>query len=155
VLLAAMLDAAPGATGVLFDRAEVADGARAAMARRGLADRVEVVSGDFVEAVPEGGDLYVIKAVLPDWSDDPATQILRHCHRASAPGGTLLIIELIVPSEPARSGVHLLDLHILALLGGHERTQAEYAAMLDTAGYRLERVLPLPGLQSIVEARRA
>jgi SAM-dependent methyltransferase len=157
--LAAILAAAPHATGVLFDRPEVMDDARATMGERGLADRVEFVGGDFRESVPEGGDLYLLKGIMHDWDNGPAGRILANCHRASQPGSTLLSLEGIVRDQaPLDPMVHLIDLAMLLLVGGRERTRAEFDELFGGAGYRIERAVPLPMLAyfpyHIIEARR-
>ena len=95
--------AAPSATGVLFDLPEVVDGAREVLAASRQPDRVELVGGDFIEQVPAGGDLYLLKSILHDWHDERALQILRSIHRASAPGARLAVIEVPLPSQPAPS----------------------------------------------------
>jgi hypothetical protein len=145
--LSALLEAAPKATGILFDRPEVMDDARATMAARGLTDRVELIGGDFLETVPEGGDLYLIKGVLHDWDDEGAGRILANCARAAAPGSTLLSLEGIVRSEPPLDQiVHLIDLSMLLLVGGRERTRAEFDTLFDGAGYRIAETVALPTL---------
>ena len=145
MLLAGLLDAAPSATGVLFDRPEVVQGARAWLAARGLAGRVDIVAGDFFEEVPPGGDLYVLKSVLHDWDDQQAVQILRRIHQAAQPGATLAIIEGLLPSQPSPSYLHLLNLFMFLELNGRERAIEDYASLLEKAGYRLDRAIPTAG----------
>lgn len=145
--LSAILDAAPKATGILFDRPEVMDDARETLAARGLIDRVELVGGDFLEFVPEGGDLYLIKGVLHDWDDDGASKILANCHRAAAPGSTILSLEGIVRAEPPLDQVvQLIDLSMLLLVGGRERTKAEFDALFGSVGYKISDTIALPTL---------
>jgi hypothetical protein len=145
--LSAMLEAAPGATAVLFDRPEVMDAARKTMEARGLLDRVEFQGGDFLEEVPTGGDLYLLKGILHDWDDEPVSRILGNCHRAARPGSTLLSFEGIVRSKPPLDPlVHLVDLSMLLLVGGRERTREEFDALFNGAGYHIEQVIPLPSL---------
>ena len=157
-LLAGLLEAAQQATGVLFDRPEVIAEARPVIAARGLAERVELVGGDFFTEVPLGGDLYVLKSVLHDWNDTDAVRILANCHRAAQPGSMLLLVEGVKPTEPGPSPVHLINLLMLIQVEGRERTRKEHQALLEAAGYRLERVLaPSPGQHhpwSLLEARR-
>lgn len=157
-LLSAMLKAAPNATGVLFDRPEIVADARAAMEARGLAGRVEIVGGDFRDEVPADGDLYLLKGILHDWDDAPAAKILRNCHRAARPGSSLLSLEGIVPSTPPLDPlVHLIDLSMLVLVGGRERTREEFDELFESSGYRIERTVPLKlGYfpYHIIEARR-
>jgi SAM-dependent methyltransferase len=157
--LAAMLDSAPDATAVLFDRPEVMDDARKLIAARGLADRVEFVGGDFLQEVPSGGDLYLIKGVLHDWDDEPAARILANCHRAANPDSTLLSFEGIVRSDPPLDQlVHLVDLAMLLLVGGRERTREEFDELFGRAGWRITQAIPLPQLPyfpyHIIEAAR-
>jgi hypothetical protein len=157
--LSAILDAAPHATGVLFDRPEVMDEARTTMETRGLTDRVEFVGGDFREEVPAGGDLYLLKGIMHDWDNEPAGRILANCHRAAQPDSTLLSLEGIVRDQaPLDPMVHLIDLAMLLLVGGRERTRAEFEQLFGGAGYHIERVVPLPMLAyfpyHIIEARR-
>ena len=143
-LLAGLLAVAPAATGVLFDLPEVIDGAREALSESGQADRVELVGGDFLKQVPAGGDLYLLKSILHDWDDERALQILHAIRRASAPGATVAVIEGLLPSQPARSPVHLANLMMLVAHGGCERTLEDYARLLAEAGFGLERVIPAP-----------
>jgi hypothetical protein len=157
--LSAILQAAPKATGVLFDRPEVMDAARATMTARGLADRVELVGGDFRESVPEGGDLYLLKGIMHDWDDEPASRILANCHRAAGPDATLLSLEGVVRDEPPLEPmVHLIDLAMLLLVGGRERTRAEFEELFGGAGWQIAQVIPLPMLMyfpyAIIEAKR-
>jgi len=156
--LSAILDAAPQATGVLFDRPEVMDEARATIAARGFADRVEFVGGSFLDEVPEGGDLYLVKGIMHDWDNGPAGRILSNCQRASAPGTTLLSLEGIVrDTPPLEQMVHLIDLAMLLLVGGRERTRAEFDRLFGGAGWEITKVVPLPMLAyfpyHIIEAR--
>lgn len=145
--LSAILDAAPNATGILFDRPEVMDAARETLTARGLIDRVELVGGDFLETMPEGGDLYLIKGVLHDWNDEGATKILGNCYRAAAPGSTLLSLEGIVRADPPLDQVvQLIDLSMLLLVGGRERTKAEFETLFSGAGYRISDAIALPTL---------
>ncbi len=145
ILLAALLDAAPSARGVLFERPEVAQAARASVAASGHADRVDIVAGDFFREVPSGGDLYVLKSVLHDWDDRRALHILGNVHRAAEPGSRLVVIEMPLPSGPGGSFVHLLDLLMLVGLGGRERTVEDYSALLEQSGYLLERTTHTSG----------
>jgi hypothetical protein len=143
-LLAGLLATAPSATGVLFDRPEVIDGARDALLASGQADRIDLVGGDFFNRVPAGGDLYLLKSILHDWDDQRALQILRNVHRASARGARLAVIEALLPSQPAASYVHLGNLLMLVQLGGRERTLEHYADLLVDAGFVLERTIAAP-----------
>ncbi len=151
-LLAAVLQKAPGASGVLFDLPSVIDGAGAPLKAAGVDRRCTMIGGSFFESVPEGGDAYLLKTIIHDWADDQALTILRHIRSAIAPGGRLLILELVLPKgAPPHPGM-LLDLEMLVQAGGRERTASEYAELLSKAGFRQNRVIPTAGPMSIVEA---
>lgn len=158
VLLAGLLDAAPQATGVLFDRSEVIDRARQTITNRGLAERVELIAGDFFTDIPADGDLYLLKAVLHDWDDEHATRILNNCHRAARPGSTLLVVEGVLPEDDpehdSAAELRIIDLMMLVMEGGKERTRTEYEALLNAAGYQLTQIIPTTSYWHILEARR-
>lgn len=142
-LLACLLQAAGESSGVLFDRAEALADAPGFLAGQGVAGRVELATGDFLREVPAGGDLYVLCQVLHNWNDDLARTIVANCHRASRPGGSLLVIEYVLPDGPEPSLAHLMDLIMLIAVGGRERTRAEHEALMESAGYLLVRDTPL------------
>ena len=142
-LLQAILDRYPGARGILFDVPSVISGARAT-------DRCELVEGDMFHSVPAGGDLYMMKKIIHDWDDARAVQILDHCRRGLVPGGCVLVIDCVLePSNRPDLG-KWLDLNMLALLPGRERTESEFAELFARAGLRLTRVVPA-GRMAIVE----
>jgi hypothetical protein len=141
-LLAYLLQARPAASGVLLDRAEALAGAPGYLAGAGVADRVELVTGDFLREVPEG-DLHVLCQVLHNWDDEHVRTIVGHCARASHPGGGLMIIEYLLPDDPQPSLANLLDLIMMLVVGGRERTRGEYEAILGPAGYTLARETPV------------
>ena len=146
-LLDAILDRAAGASGVLFDLPQV-------VADAGLADsaRRRVVSGDFFNDPLPRADVYVLMDLLHDWADADAARILEAVRRAAPRHARVLIIETLVPEVPGPHFGKTLDIIMLAVTGGRERTQTEYAALLAAAGLRLERVLPTRSEYSIVEA---
>lgn len=144
-LLAALLSAQPDASGVLFDRPEVVAGVPGDLGVPALAGRVEVVGGDFLEGVPAGGDTYVMKNVLHDWSDDDALRILESVRRAVDDDGELLVIELVLPPAGERSIAHLVDLSMLVTFGGRERTHDEFRELFDAGGFALADVVALSG----------
>jgi hypothetical protein len=112
------------------------------------------VGGDFFAAVPAGADLHLLKQIVHDWDDERATRLLQNCHRALAPAGTLLLVEMVVPADNRPSPAQAMDLNMLVVLGGRERTEEEYRALLRAAGFRLERVLPTHSPFSVIEATR-
>jgi hypothetical protein len=138
VLLSRILEVHSASTGILYDTAAVTQKASAYLARRGLSGRGEVIAGDFFAAVPRG-DLLVLEAILHDWDDERAGLILRQCRKALEPAGRILIIEDILPDKVDGALIEI-DLMMLVLHNGQERTLAEYEELLVREGFRLESV---------------
>jgi hypothetical protein len=154
-LLATVLLANPELHGVVFDLPHVAAKARASLEEADLADRCLVVSGDFfTDPLPEA-DAYVLASILHDWDDDRALTILRNCMRSAPEHGRLLLLEGVVPEGDEPSWAKQLDLHMLVMLGGRERTESEWRELLDQAGFTLERISPSSGTHLLEAARRA
>jgi hypothetical protein len=153
-LLGTVLAANRHLRGVLFDQPLVIDGARATFDRLGVANRVSCVGGDFFRSVP-AADAYVTSHIIHDWDDERAEAILKTIHRAAEPRARLLVVETVIPAGNAFSFGKLLDLEMLCLPGGIERTEAEYRALFKAAGFRLERVLATPASTQIIEGVKA
>lgn len=151
-LLSTMLRSAPQARGVLFDQPSVVENAGPTLEAAGVADRTRVAGGSFMESVPEGGDAYVMKNIIHDWSDDDAATILRNIRTAMAPGGKLVLLEMVLPERADAFIGLMLDLEMLVTAGGRERTRGEYANLLSRTGFRLTRVIDTVTPLSIVEA---
>jgi hypothetical protein len=145
-LLAHLLQAVPEATGVLFDRPEALAEAPQFLAAAGVNERVELAAGDFMREVPGGGDLYVLSQVLHNWGDDVAHTIVGNCRRASKPDGSLLVIEYVLPDGPEPSAAHLMDLIMLVLGTGRERTRAELEELMGSFGYSPARTTALTAM---------
>jgi len=141
-VLATLLIRFPWLEGVVLDLPHVVPGARRALEAQGLAGRCRAVEGDFFAAVPPGGDVYLLKQILHDWDDAQCTAILRACARAMAPRGRVFVVEMVIPDDGAPGPAQLMDLNMLVLLPGRERTRAEYAALLSAAGLTLEGEIP-------------
>lgn len=154
VLLRGLLARAGNARGVLFDRADVIEGARAAVDASGMQERIDLVSGDFFGEVPGGGDIYLLKSILHDWPDDKCEEIVRSVHRTAPPQSRLVVVEMLLADSPQPSPVTLMDMNMLVMLGGRERTAAEYTALLARCGYTVERVIPTGGMFSVIDAVR-
>jgi hypothetical protein len=153
--LAAALGRYPALRGLLFDRPQVVARARPLLQEAGLADRCRVEGGDFFEAVPGGADAYLLGHILHDWDDARAGLILDNLRRAMAAGAKLLLLEHVLPEGDGQAFGKLLDLHMMVLLGGLERTEAEYRRLFAAHGFRLTRVVPTAGDLSVVEGRPA
>ena len=131
MLLSAILAAAPQAEGTVFDTAAGIAGARQRLEQAGVAGRCRIVAGDFFAEIPDAADAYVLKSVLHDWDDDRAAAILSNCSRAMRPDSILLIVERLLPERTESSDAHreitMMDMHMLIMPGGRERTTSEYA----------------------------
>jgi hypothetical protein len=121
-----------------------------------VADRCEVVGGDFFHHVPAGADAYLLKGILHSHRDEDAIEILKQVRCAMHPGGRLLIVDVVLQAanEPNPQKA-LMDLMMLALVPGHERTEEEFRALLERAGFRLTRVIPMDNQNAIVEGAPA
>ena len=141
--------------GVLFDAPQVIEGARPKIEAAGLADRCETVSGDFFKSVPAGGDAYVMKWIIHDWDDQKAITILRNCRNEMKPNGKLILVDCVVPETNEPHFSKFIDLNMLVMTGGKERTKEEFEQLLADAGFKLLRVIPTDVPTSIVEAEPA
>jgi hypothetical protein len=144
------LKAAPGLRGVLYDHRHVL--AEARIQKAGLAERCELVEGDFFESVPAGADAYVLKRILHDWSDEVCVRILHNCREAMAPGGRVLVVDTVIPRGNAPHGGKVLDVMMMASLPGRERTEEDFSKLFAQAGLRLSRVIHTPAALSLTEA---
>lgn len=150
-LLAAILRSQPSVRGVLFDLPHVVASAEELLTAAGVADRCARVGGDFFEAVPTGGGAYVLASVLHDWDDDRCVAILTRCREVMQDHGKLLVVELVLPEGDEPFFGKWLDLHMLVMASGRERTASEYGTLFQAAGFELARVVPTPAGASIVE----
>ena len=153
-LLARVLAGRSDLRGIVFDLPQGVTEASPLLEAAGVADRVDVVAGNFFEAIPTGHDLYILASVLHDWDDTQAARILECCRRAMPPSGRLLLFECVLaPGSEADLG-KLVDLHMLVLFGGRERSREQWHALLAGAGFTIHRIVPTPALHWI-EARPA
>jgi hypothetical protein len=150
-LLHLLLADNPQMLGIVFDRPNVVAGAVEETAKRGLSDRVGVMGGDFFVSVP-AADLYLVKLVLHDWDDDSCVAILKNIRAAMNPGARVAVVEMLVgePSDPGPAA--LMDMNMLAVVPGQERSLAEYEALLSAAGLRRTKVAPTGSGQSVIES---
>lgn len=142
-LLCEILRSNPGLTGVLYDQQRVIDAAADLVAGQNLTDRVTFSAGDFGTSVPEGGDCYVLSRILHSQDDEAAVRLLKRCLDAMEPDGTLLVIERPVASGGAKTLGVWSDVHMMVLVGGVERTEEEYATLLEQSGFVLREVHPI------------
>jgi len=145
-LLASILQANPKARGVLFDLPRVVQSARAM-----ASERLELQGGDFFKDKLPACDAYTLMEVIHDWNDRESEAILSAVRGAAKEGAKVLVIELMLPEAPGPNAAALLDLAMMTLLGGKQRTRSEYAKLYEAAGLRLDRVITLPSAASIIE----
>lgn len=154
-LIAEILKAHPTVRGTLYDQPQVVEQPTYVVAA-GVVDRCDVVGGDMFRSVPEGADAYVVKRILHDWDDDRCVVILRNCREAMSPHGRVLVIDAIVPPGNDPHPSKTADIAMM-LIGGRERTEAEFRALYERAGLRLTRTLPTTARTAmvVVEGERA
>jgi len=151
-LITSILKANPELKGVLFDAPTVIEGARSKIEAAGLADRCETIAGDFFKSVPAGGDAYIMKWIIHDWNDELATTILKNCRNQIPANGKLILVDCVVPETDEPHFSKFIDLNMLVMTGGKERTAREFEKLLEGAGFRLSRLIPTDLPTSIVEA---
>jgi hypothetical protein len=151
-LLTTVLARYPHLHGVLFDLPPALVNAAALIAARGLTDRVRIEPGSFFEAVPAGGDAYLLSHVIHDWSEEQCLTILGNCRKVMPPAGRLLIVEMVIPDGNEPHPGKMLDIMMLVAPGGQERTVPEYHALLGKAGFRINKVVATASAVSVVEA---
>ncbi len=152
-LTAAFLERYPDLRATLLDRSHVLPGAEELMRSAGVRDRVELVAGDFFASVPAGGDVYLLSMILHDWTDHDAARVLATIRRAIPDTGRVLIIDAVLPPGDAPHFGKLLDLTMMAMLTGRERSEEEFADLLAGAGFRLANVSQMAAPTSLIEAR--
>lgn len=154
-LLAAILKTHPGMQGVVFDLPHAVKEAKAYLANEGVADRCDVVAGDFFESIPGGADIYILKNIIHDWNDERSIVLLRNCRRAMLPHGRLLVIEQVMPGRleacQAHRAIAWTDLVMLLAPGGCQRTDAEFRALFANAGLAVRRTTETALDYSIIE----
>jgi O-methyltransferase/methyltransferase family protein len=154
-VLMSVLKKYPNMRGVLTDVGHVIDGAAPRIAASGLAGRCQAVPCDFFQAVPEGGDAYIMKHIIHDWDDGRATTILKNIGRAmGARRGKVILLESVLAADSVPDLGKFIDIEMLALPGGRERSADEFRTLFAGAGFELTRVVPTKSPLSVVEAVR-
>jgi O-methyltransferase domain/Dimerisation domain len=148
-LLIKIVELYPETSGIVFDLGSTFGSPKRTV---GSAERCSYVAGNFFDSVPETTDAYLLCGVIHDWSDDRAAVILKNCRKAMAKNSRVLIVEMIVPESRSGSFSKILDLNMMVMTRGRERTKSEFHALLDAADLRLTRIVPTLAPQSIIEA---
>ena len=139
--LVTVLKQYPEMRGILFDRPGVVERARAGIERAGLRDRCQIVGGSFLERVPGGADAYLLRHILHNWDDEHALAILERVHEAMGDHAKLLIVDRIIPPGNEPMFGKIMDLNMLVMLGGVERTEDEFRDLFGLAGFRVSRIV--------------
>jgi hypothetical protein len=145
----------PTMKGILFDLPSVAEQAHCHVCALNLEGRCQTVAGDFFENIPAGADAYYMQHIIHDWADEPALKILSNCRRAlgGKPHGRLLVVDNIVTENSLPDPSKWLDIEMLLMPGGRERTEPQWRDLFAKAGFKITRMVPLQGSQSLIEAR--
>ena len=152
ILLCHLLKANPGLQGVVYDMPHVIEGTKKRIAAEGLSSRCEAVGGSFFESVPTA-DAYIMKHIIHDWDDEKAGVILKHCRKSMSKDGRVILVEAVVPPGNTPSFDKVLDLEMLMIPSGKERTEKEFRELFKSAGLKLEKIIPTPSPVQILEAR--
>lgn len=151
-LIASILKAYPNMQGILFDQPHVVIGAKNLIEAEGLAERTQIIGGDFFESVPSGGEVYILKQIIHDWDDTAAIAILKNCRVQMPKSGKILLIETVIPPRNEASFSKLVDLEMLVITGGCERNEAEYRALFKASGFQLTNIITTDSsLHAIIE----
>jgi O-methyltransferase domain/Dimerisation domain len=144
-LISAIVRSHPHLNGILFDLPEI-------IATANVDANIQPIAGNFFESVPSGGDAYLMRWIIHDWDDEKSLMILKNCHQAMPDHGKLLLVESLIPPGNDPSPAKFIDIIMLLMVGGRERTEEEYRSLLRSSGFELTRVIPTPSMLSIIEA---
>jgi len=153
-LLIHILRRHPVLRGTVAEREDLLPEIKANIARRDLSDRMDAVACDILTAIPTGGDAIILSHILHDWSDDDCLRILTSCHSALPDHGILIIAEAVIPPGNEFSPAKLLDLEVLVMGGGKERSEREFRTLLTRGGFRDIAITPISPELAVIEARR-
>ena len=151
-MISTVLNANPNLSGILFDAPSVVEKSKEFLASAGVGERCETIGGNFFESVPGGGDLYTMRWIIHDWDDEKSITILKNIRQVLPENGKLLLFEAVVPASGEPHFSKFMDLIMLTMTGGRERTAKEYEDLLAKAGLKVTKVIPTNSFMSIVES---
>jgi len=152
-LLALILEHNPDLKGIVYDQPSVVETTRTRIAEAGLEDRMEAIGGSFFDSVPAGADAYMLTLIVHDWSDPEAIELLRNIRAVIPDDGCLLVLENVIPPGNEFGYGKVVDVEQLVAFSGRERTEEEYRALFEAAGFTLDRIVPTAGPSSVLEGR--
>jgi hypothetical protein len=147
-LIAAILSCRTNLRGVLLDQPHVLAGAEELLREAGVANRCRVEPGDFFSTIPRCGDIYLLKSILHNWNDEAAVTILKNCRQAMTSNARIVLVESLV--DPAKPSPDCIDIHMLVIHGGKQRTSVEFEALFDTSGFRLQNIVNMASAASLI-----
>jgi hypothetical protein len=151
-LLEKILQFNPDMRGTVFDTASTIERTKQLHDDNAEGRLCSYVPGDFFISVPQGADAYLLSGVIHDWDDERAIRILGSCRRAMTRNSRVLLVDMVVPDNGVNCFTKLLDLNMLVMNGGRERTETEFRTLLDASGYKLTKIVPTMAPQSVIEA---
>ena len=154
-LTAVILNANPKMQAILFDREDVVVGAQRVLEGAGVADRCQIVGGNFFDSVLPDGDLYLISRVLLNWDDTDAIKILTNCYQAMTVKDRLVVVDFMLPKGKMSPFIGLTSLNLFILFGNFMRTEDEYYNLLSSAGFKVTNTIQTTGPVSAIEAKPA
>jgi hypothetical protein len=154
-ILCEILTRYPKLKGILFDMPSVVEDPRCAQCLLNVNHRCRTIAGNFFEHIPSGADAYYMQHIIHDWDDEPALKILGNCRQAmqGQKNGKLLVVDSVLPEDTEPHFAKLLDLEMLLMPGGRERTEREFRALFGKAGFEITRIAPTRASESVIEAR--
>ncbi len=151
--LTAILEKNKKIQGVLYELPHLANLAQEYVTSKGLTNRIQIITGSFLESVVSGGDLYILKRILHDWNDEVCIKILQNCHNAMGDNARLLILDCIVPEGSSYDISKDIDIIMMVIFGGKERTKKDFEKLFEVSGLKLDKITPIPGsMLSAIEA---
>lgn len=156
-ILCEILSQYPKLKGILFDMASVVEDPKCAQCLLNVNHRCQTLAGNFFEHIPPGADAYYMQHIIHDWDDEPALKILGNCRQAlqGQKNGKLLVVDSVIPQNPGPHFGKLLDLEMLLMPGGRERSEKQFRALFARAGFEITRIVPTRAAESVIEARLA
>lgn len=152
-MVLAILERYPKARGLVCDLSYIEGQANERIRAAGMSERARFEVADFFQRVPSGADAHVLKFILHDWNDEESVRLLKSCRAAIAPNGRILVLEVVVPETSGPDFSHVMDMNMLVMTGGMERTAKEYESVLARGGFRLTRIVPTESPFSLIEGQ--